>query len=692
MTSQSPTTYSSHPLLPANSRLILALRETPIIWASSLRYPAPALSLLARLPSSPPFLARIAPHSANSSAAVVTYRTHLQLAPSFLIIRSPSSSASSPAESIVGLLPLAAARISQARPGVLTFAGILLEPHLRDFAAVAAALSRAVARPPPPPLSRFEVLETLAVGPRAKVYAVRDRSTGERLALKLLRRPEEATRVAAWRTRLVHDRAILHRVRGHPFILDLRHATLLPDAAALFFEHCPHDLFNLIRLRGAPLSEQEAAAVVAQLLLAMSRVHAAGGAVTAGPGRGLRPENVLLDDHGWVRLASFGYCSVLDQGLLDDAHLFRKQALAAKKSRRRARRRENLEGHMGKQTSSVGKTEGGDERSGHGANLKHTQKDAEKDAEETREALTPKTQVGNDDPIGKAQESPQKAHKQDDAGIGTPSAGNNAKAARVNSALSADLWSLGALSHFVLTGEFPFQESSALDGSSTSSSDDDEHKKPSGQDVGMSPAIESEAARDFVGGLLQRDPAARLGCGVEGLISLQKHTWLGEILWQDLERRQGPYALRIQKHKDVDLLDLGEQNIRETFSSPVLPEGLYRRDSRRGRLSKLFSRDSREGRESDEKMKSPVDRSTEVEGNDRLLDFKDGKVENFGDEGFAFGFGFSSLRPAFSAAAVSRKKPAVEGNDAGSLEGGRRRRWSGHSKGERADVAAAAVR
>lgn len=692
MMSVSHAPSSFRPRLTSHSRFILALRDTPIVWASSLRYPAPALSLLARLPSSPSFLARIAPHSTTSSAAVVTYQTHLQLAHSFLIIRSPTCS--TPAEPIIGLLPLVAAGISQVCPGVLAFAGILLEPHPRDFAAIAAALSRAVARPASPLLSRFEVQKTLAVGSRAKVYTVRDRSNGERLALKLLRRPEEAVQVNSWLTRLVHERAILHRVRGHPFIVDLRHAVLLPDICALFFEMCPHNLFDVIRLRGSPLTEQEAAALIAQLVLAMFRVHAVGGAVTAGPGRGLRPENVLFDGHGWVRLASFGYCSVLDQGLLDEAHLFRKQSIASKRRRRRSKssgiEAEQTGEH--KSPSNIKTSEDVPERVQHVGNSGDTNRKSAKDVEGETETSSHNAQQDEANPIKTSQkEKAQQTTHGNGAARPRPLVQEKVRAHGANTSISADLWSLGALAHYALTGEFPLQEPLVVDrGSSTSSSDDDELKQRRLHGLHMSPKIQSDTARDFVAGLLHGDPAARLGCGTEGIVSLQKHAWLAHIVWQDLERRQGPYALSIEKQKEVNLLDLGEQGTRDTFSSSVLPEGLAQRETRLRRLSKLLSRDSRERRESVEGI-TPLSQQDEDEVNN-ALDVKTGNLENYNDEGFVFGFGFSSTVPAFVSGLWPRVKPAVVNRETENLESERRRRWSGSPKGKRAATAVDDVR
>lgn len=655
---------------------MLALRDTPIIWASTLRHPVPALSLLARLPSSQLFLARIAPYRPNSSAAVVTYQAYLQLAQAFLIIRSPVSS--SPDQPVIGVLPLAEASIAQVRPGVLAFAGILLEPHPRDFSAIAAALSRVIAKPCLPTLSRFEILHTIAVGARAKIYAVRDRESGEKLAVKLLRRPENESQVGVWRTQIVHERAILERVRGNPYVLDLRHAILFQDTFALFFETCPHNLFDVIRIRGSPLTDEEAAAIIAQLVLAIAAVHAAGGGVTAGPGRGFRPENILFDNQGWVRLASFGLCTVLDQGMLDEAHVFRKQIVASKKKSHRSKegRTRRQSARKPESSSHVSTTGDAQDVPSNIRCVSKTAKSSERNVGGDLESFAPKNPVGDTKPEVYSQTSSPGVHEKLVSNVSTL-AEITEKSDGTDASHSADLWGLGVLTHYALTGEFPCQDSDVVDEGSASSSDDEDGKQCKLGTMRLSPAIQNDEARDFITGLLHRDSKKRLGCGAEGVRSLRRHPWLSHIAWDDIEKRNGPYALRIEKYKDTHVLDLGEQDTRETLSSRDTPEGFFRGETRGRRLSKLLSRESREGKDSEQGEASP--RTQSGEGIEKNVPLK-GEKMGTSDESFVFGFGFSSAEPAFSTGILQKVKPTTVARQRNSVETRKRWRWSGSLK------------
>ena len=48
----------------------------------------------------------------------------------------------------------------------------------------------------------------------------------------------------------------------------------------------------------------------------------------------------------------------------------------------------------------------------------------------------------------------------------------------------------------------------------------------------------SPAAADLVGGLLQRDPARRLGAGPGGMAQLKRHPFFAEVDWAAMEARE----------------------------------------------------------------------------------------------------------------------------------------------------------
>ncbi len=48
----------------------------------------------------------------------------------------------------------------------------------------------------------------------------------------------------------------------------------------------------------------------------------------------------------------------------------------------------------------------------------------------------------------------------------------------------------------------------------------------------------SEEAKDFIGKLLERDPAKRLGSGPKGTENIKKHPFFSDLDWDKLYKRE----------------------------------------------------------------------------------------------------------------------------------------------------------
>jgi serine/threonine protein kinase len=133
------------------------------------------------------------------------------------------------------------------------------------------------------------------------VVLVQKRTGKERgalFAMKILRKTHLVKRRQIERTRT--ERKVLSVV-NHPFIMKLHYAFQSPDKLYLVLDYCPGGelFFHLSRFRRFP--ERVARFYAAELLLAIGHLHKRGIIY-----RDLKPENVLLDAEGHVKLGDFG--------------------------------------------------------------------------------------------------------------------------------------------------------------------------------------------------------------------------------------------------------------------------------------------------------------------------------------------------------------------------------------------------
>lgn len=121
---------------------------------------------------------------------------------------------------------------------------------------------------------------------------------GQLFAMKILRKSHLVRRRQIERTRT--ERKVLSVV-NHPFIMKLHYAFQTPDKLYLVLDYCPGGelFFHLSRFRRFP--ERVARFYAAELLLALGHLHKRGIIY-----RDLKPENVLLDAEGHVKLGDFG--------------------------------------------------------------------------------------------------------------------------------------------------------------------------------------------------------------------------------------------------------------------------------------------------------------------------------------------------------------------------------------------------
>lgn len=147
----------------------------------------------------------------------------------------------------------------------------------------------------------FPLLRVLGKGSFGKVVLVQKRTGKDRgglYAMKILRKSHLVKRRQIERTRT--ERKVLSVVE-HPFIMKLHFAFQTVDKLYLVLDYCPGGelFFHLSRYRRFP--ERVARFYAAELLLAIGHLHKRGIIY-----RDLKPENVLLDAEGHVKLGDFG--------------------------------------------------------------------------------------------------------------------------------------------------------------------------------------------------------------------------------------------------------------------------------------------------------------------------------------------------------------------------------------------------
>eukprot|EP01029_Cantina_marsupialis_P028299 TRINITY_DN775991_c0_g1_i1.p1 TRINITY_DN775991_c0_g1~~TRINITY_DN775991_c0_g1_i1.p1 ORF type:complete len:599 (+),score=185.57 TRINITY_DN775991_c0_g1_i1:93-1889(+) len=155
-------------------------------------------------------------------------------------------------------------------------------------------------------LEDFELLKVIGKGSFGKVVLVRQKQNGEVYAMKMLNKS------VVFEKKQVEHTKTERRILGctdHPFVVRMHYAFQSKSKLYFVLDYCAGGelFFHLGRL--GKFREDLACFYTAELALALSHLHAMGVVY-----RDLKPENVLLDDKGHIRLADFGLSK---QGIKD---------------------------------------------------------------------------------------------------------------------------------------------------------------------------------------------------------------------------------------------------------------------------------------------------------------------------------------------------------------------------------------
>ena len=173
----------------------------------------------------------------------------------------------------------------------------------RTLGRVSPASSRAS---PVPTLEDFAVLCEVGRGAFGRVVLARCKATGDLRALKAVPKVRLVT-AGSDAIRHMHDEAAIQRSIDHPFALALRGAFQDDTTVYLVTDHCPGGTLHAVLGRFGRLDGDLATFYAAQLVDVLAHLHAQDVAF-----RDVKPENALLDERGYLRLADFGLARKVD--------------------------------------------------------------------------------------------------------------------------------------------------------------------------------------------------------------------------------------------------------------------------------------------------------------------------------------------------------------------------------------------
>jgi len=144
----------------------------------------------------------------------------------------------------------------------------------------------------------FELLTVVGKGSFGKVIQVRKKDTGKIFAMKILKKQQLIARKQVAHTQT--ERKVLETI-DHPYIVSLRYAFQTPDKLYMILDYFTGgELFHHLKNSGR-FDEERAKFYAAEITLALECLHKHTIVY-----RDLKPENVLLDEDGNIRLTDFG--------------------------------------------------------------------------------------------------------------------------------------------------------------------------------------------------------------------------------------------------------------------------------------------------------------------------------------------------------------------------------------------------
>ena len=152
-------------------------------------------------------------------------------------------------------------------------------------------------------MSMFDIISVIGRGSNGKVMLVRKKDTQQLYALKTIRKDKLGDTKKL--NMVIRERSVLVQMR-HPFIVELKFAFQTLSKFYLGMDFIPGgELFYHMDRRGR-FQLPEVRMFIAEIALAFDYLHSQNIIY-----RDLKPENVMLDEQGYVKLTDFGLAKIL---------------------------------------------------------------------------------------------------------------------------------------------------------------------------------------------------------------------------------------------------------------------------------------------------------------------------------------------------------------------------------------------
>ncbi|KAI7976518.1 hypothetical protein EIK77_000206 [Talaromyces pinophilus] len=167
-----------------------------------------------------------------------------------------------------------------------------ISPHL-------SSVSQPQPRPAPPSIKDFEIIKPISKGAFGSVYLSKKKATGEYFAIKVLKKADMVAKNQV--TNVKAERAIMMWQGESDFVAKLYWTFSSKDYLYLVMEYLNGgDCASLVKiLQGLP--EDWAKKYIAEVVLGVEHLHNRGIVH-----RDLKPDNLLIDQHGHLKLTDFG--------------------------------------------------------------------------------------------------------------------------------------------------------------------------------------------------------------------------------------------------------------------------------------------------------------------------------------------------------------------------------------------------
>ena len=150
----------------------------------------------------------------------------------------------------------------------------------------------------------YESLKIIGRGAFGEVHVCKEKKTGKIVAVKKMKKE-----VLAQKNQIIHirnEQLIMSKLKS-PWIVNLKASFQEDDYLYLIMEFLPGgDYMNLL-IKKDKLSEEEAKFYIAEIILAIESIHKMDCIH-----RDIKPDNILIDKDGHIKLSDFGLAKVSD--------------------------------------------------------------------------------------------------------------------------------------------------------------------------------------------------------------------------------------------------------------------------------------------------------------------------------------------------------------------------------------------